>query len=99
VNGSPLRILLIDDDEDDYVLVRDLLVMTEAAEYQLDWAAGYEDGLRSIMETRHDAYLLDFHLGSRTGLELLKEARDFKAPVIVLAAHGSHRKDMESMKY
>jgi signal transduction histidine kinase len=98
VNGSPLRILLVDDDEDDYVLVRSLLARTEDAEYRLDWAASYEDGLRGIKETRHDAYLLDFHLGTRTGLELLKEAGDCKAPVIVLTAHGSHRKDMESMK-
>ena len=43
----PLRILLVDDDEDDYIITRDLLHDIKGQLYDLDWQAAYQDELVS----------------------------------------------------
>lgn len=97
---EPLRLLLVDDDEDDYVLTRDLLSEIHGSKYKLDWAATYDAGLDAIKRSGHDVYLLDYRLGEYTGLELLREAigNDCRAPMILLTGQGDRSVDMEAMK-
>jgi len=96
-----LRILLIEDDEDDFVLVRDLLSDVSPITIHLDWVRRYEDGLEEIDRARHDVYLLDYRLGAHDGLELLKEAvaRGCRVPIIFLTGRGNYEVDVEAMKY
>ena len=67
----PIKILLIEDDEDDYILVRDLLGEIDANHYQLDWVQNYQDGLQHMLTNLHDVYLIDYRLGAENGLKLL----------------------------
>ena len=80
------RILLIKDDEDDYVLIKSLLTEARSATYHLDWARDYEQGLASLCGAGYDACLLDYLLGAHNGLELLRETinSDCAFPVILL---------------
>ncbi len=71
----PLRILLVDDDRDDYFLTKDLLDEIPNYRYQLDWRATFQEGLDAICRNEHDVYVFDYYLGDKTGVELLKEAR------------------------
>ena len=73
--GSPVRVLLIDDDRDDYLLTKDLFAAIPGGRFRLDHAPNYEIGLAAICKGDYDVYLLDYRLGSRTGLELLREYR------------------------
>jgi two-component system cell cycle sensor histidine kinase/response regulator CckA len=95
-----VRVLLVDDDEDDFVIVRDLVAKTGAHCYQLDWVDNYEAGLAAIERHEHDVCLLDYRLGVRTGLELLREAQSFstRLPLILLTGQGDHKIDLEAMK-
>ncbi|MFP5213622.1 MAG: PAS domain S-box protein [Acidobacteriota bacterium] len=95
-----LRVLLIEDDEDDYILVRDMLAEIESPKIRLDWVARYDGGLRAICDSAYDAYLLDYQLGEGTGLDLLREAASSgcTAPIILLTGHGDYDVDMEAMK-
>ena len=95
-----LRILLVDDDEDDFVMTRDLLSEIEAVRFELDWAGTYDGGREAIRRAQHDVYLLDYRLGQYTGLELLKEAVEdgCRAPIILLTGQGDHELDMEAMR-
>ncbi len=97
---SPLRILLIEDDEDDYLLTRSLLSQVEGAAHRLDWVSTYEEGLEDIQACRHDLYLLDYRLGNRTGLDLLREVSEGKcrAPIIFLTGQGDRQVDLEAMR-
>ena len=54
--GGPavIRILLVDDDEDDFVLTRDLISRVEGVHYYIDWHATYEEGLDAMVQNRHD---------------------------------------------
>ena len=70
---SPIRLLLIDDDEDEFILHRDLLAEVSRSRYTLEWAASYGKGLEELQAGRHDAYLIDYRLGEKTGVELLRE--------------------------
>ena len=74
VSTEQLSVLLVEDDEDDYVITRDMLGAQDRARFKLEWSAGYDEALTVIREQRHDVYLVDYRLGGRTGLELVREA-------------------------
>jgi signal transduction histidine kinase len=95
-----LRVLIADDDEDDYILTRDLLLRIGRPRFQLDWTPSYEAALHAIEQNQHDVYLFDYHLGSADGLELLREAlaRGCKAPIILLTGNDNWETDVEAMK-
>jgi two-component system cell cycle sensor histidine kinase/response regulator CckA len=98
-NGA-VRVLLVDDDEDDFVIARDLISQIGTRQYQLNWVDNYEAGLAAIHRREHDVCLLDYRLGVRTGLELLRESQSFSArpPVILLTGQGDHEIDLKAMK-
>src|SRR3954452_5479972 len=100
-----IRVLLIEDDEDDYVFTRDLLAEIGGQRFELAWASTYEGGLLRVLEDRFDVCLLDFRLGARTGLELLREARagnsgspGFNTPIILMTGQGDQEIDLEAMR-
>ena len=94
----PVRVLLIDDDEEDYLLTRDI-VSDLGGHYSLDWSPTYENGLDSICSDTHDVYLLDYRLGARTGIEMLREieSRGCSGPIILLTGQGQSRTDLEAL--
>ena len=100
MENSYLKVLLVDDDEDDYIVTEELLETAEIALFQLDWIDTYSEALEVMGQKRHDIYLLDYRLGPETGLELLKEAinRGVSAPIILLTGLGDHQIDTEAMK-
>ncbi len=95
-----IRVLLVDDDEDDYVLVRDLLVEAVGSRFDLDWRASYEEALEAMDHSQHQIYLVDYRLGERNGLELLGAAvaSGCDAPVIMLTGQGGHEVDLSAMR-
>lgn len=87
-----LNVLLVEDDEDDYLLTRELLSKLEGLPVALNWASSYQDGLAAMERRDHDVYLIDYHLGTRSGLELLRCAQSedcFSRPVIMLTGQES----------
>ena len=98
-NGpKPLRVLLIDDDHDDFVLTKELIADL-GGRFTLDWVGTYEAGLEAICDGTHDVYLLDYRLGARTGIELLHEAHGHgcSSPVILFTGQGQSRTDLEAL--
>lgn len=95
-----LKVLVIEDDEDDYILVRDMLSDITSSCYEVDWVMTYEEGLAQIRHPAHDVYLLDYLLGGRDGLELLKEAGRIgcRVPIIFLTGQGDYQVDVGAMK-
>jgi diguanylate cyclase (GGDEF)-like protein/PAS domain S-box-containing protein len=98
--GTPdtLRILLVEDDEDDFVLTHGMLREHARATFEVEWEQSYGPALATIREGRHDVYLVDYRLGERTGLELVREAweRDPHAPVIVLTGQDDYEVDLQA---
>ncbi len=100
MDSNPLRILLIEDDEDDYVLVRDLLQDLDHEEVAIRWETGYDGGRDALEHGHHDVCLLDFRLGARDGMELLREVnpRAIDTPVIFMTGQDSRDLDLKAMQ-
>ncbi|MBL9084388.1 MAG: response regulator, partial [Planctomycetales bacterium] len=95
-----VRVLLVDDDQDDYLLTSEQLRDAFGARLALTWEGSYETGLAALREREFDVCLLDFRLGARTGLELLVEARaaGVETPIILLTGQGEREVDMQAMQ-
>jgi two-component system, sensor histidine kinase and response regulator len=95
-----VRVLLVEDDEDDYILTRDLLASSDAPGLTLDWLTTYEAARAAMTSGSYDVYLVDYHLGAHSGLELLREAaaRGCDAPIIVLTGQGNREIDLQVMQ-
>ena len=95
-----LHILLIDDDEDDYLITEDLLYDIGEQHYKLDWVSTYLEATDVIARKEHDVYLVDYRLGQETGLDVLRwaVANGIDTPFILLTGQGDHRVDLDAME-
>lgn len=100
MTDQPIRVLLVEDDEDDYFLTKQLFGEIEGVFYALEWVNSAAAGLERIAAAQHDIYLVDFRLGDTTGIELVRQAQasGLKAPVIILTGQGEHEIDMAAMR-
>lgn len=95
---TELQLLLIDDDEDTFVLVRDFLA-DAAQDWSVTWAPTYEDGVLRLASGHFDAALLDYNLGARTGIDLLGEVGALAGlpPIVLLTGQGDRAIDLAAM--
>lgn len=98
--SEAIRVLLVEDDADDYILTRDLFREIEGRRFVVDWVSSYDSALETIAQNQHDVYLLDYRLGEHNGLELLREAvrQGSQAPLILLTGQGDRAVDLEAMQ-
>jgi len=99
----PLKILLVEDDEDDYLITQELIQeiieagqsASVAPQFELEWVKTYENALEVLSQNPHDVILLDYSLGAYTGLDILRKsaAAGYQTPTIILAGSGSYETD------
>lgn len=94
-----IKLLLVEDDEDDYLITKHILEEIGSRKFQLDWASNAESGAAAIARYEHDIYLIDYRLGSENGLDLLRQAvqSGCPAPIILLTGLGTPEIDREAM--
>ncbi len=94
-----IRVALIDDDQDDYLLIKDLLNSISNTKYQVDWFSNSAAGLEALKQHTYDVYLVDYRIDNKTGLDLLDEIQiqEIKRSIILLTAQGDHKLDVEAM--
>ncbi|HVV01984.1 MAG TPA: response regulator [Verrucomicrobiae bacterium] len=95
-----VKVLLVEDDEDDYIITRDLFSEMPHRSLTLDWVQSFEAGLKEMCRNQHDVCLVDYRLGARNGVDLLRAAIEAgcQAPVILLTGAGEHEIDLEAMR-
>lgn len=100
MNKEKLEILLIDDDEDDYIITQDLLSEIRMMKFDLFWEKSYENALKVLSENQFDLCLFDYRLGAKMGLELLQKVMKigYKGPIIILTGQDDQEIDKEAMK-
>ncbi len=98
--SKQVRILIIDDDEDDFILTSGYLNAIEDRKLDIQWCYNYRAALELIAKKAFDLYLVDYRLGAKTGLDLLKEAMlmNCEEPIILLTGKGNPNIDKQAMQ-
>ncbi len=100
-NNDPLlRILLIEDDEDDYLITRDLLLDSSPVNTRLEWVDSTTEGLAALESGSYEIALVDLRLGPDSGIDLIREARkrSITTPFILLTGQGDEELDYRAVE-
>jgi len=96
------RVLLVDDELDEFIICRDLLLRAGAPGYTLQWARTFEAGLEMLEHDQPTVCLVDYQLGRRTGLDFVRVARLTGAaseiPLIVMTGRGDRGVDTNAVE-
>lgn len=94
-----INVLLIDDEEDCYQLARAALSDVRGTDYQVDWRDDYDGGLEAIQSEQYDVCIVDYRLGHRSGIDLIRSAVESGCtiPLILMTAAGSREIDLQAM--
>jgi len=98
-DNSYIRILIIEDDEDDFFITSQYIkAIPEAHKWRIDWCYRYDDAIEHICDKNYDLYFADYCLGAKTGLDLLreKEIKNCHEPFILLTGKGKQEINLEA---
>ena len=100
MSEQPIKITMIDDDEGDFFIVNETIKQAVPNRYVMEWASTYEEGLKYIAENRSEVYLVDYHLGVYSGMDLIKEAirKGCQEPLIIFTGQNDQDVDKEAME-
>ena len=95
-----IKILMIDDDKEDFEIVEKVIETIVHQKHSIEWTPSYSEGLKLIAQKQHDVYLVDYKLGAKTGLELVKKAieQGCEAPLIILTGDNNFEIDRQALK-
>src|SRR5688572_25885444 len=101
VAPTPLvRVLIIDDDEDDFFITSEYLKGIQEYKLQVDWSYKFNEAVDQLQKRAYDIYFVDYRLGAKTGLDFLREAVRIGAeePIVLLTGKGNKTVDVEAMQ-
>ena len=101
MNKSELSILIVDDDDEDVHLTESLLRGgLKGIALKLDKASSFVEGLNRIEKAHYDVFLIDYRLGEKSGLDLIRDVRalDIDTPAVFLTGQGDEEVAVEAMK-
>jgi signal transduction histidine kinase len=98
VAKNQIVVLLVDDDDEDYLLTRDMVAKFDGVRHELDRVADGQSALQACRTTRYDVCLIDYRLGAENGIQLVRDliADGHDMPMIVLTGQGDHDVDIEA---
>ena len=101
MDGNLIHVLLVEDDEEDCMLISSLLGQVRSARYFVKRVSNFDGAVFQLKRNSIDVVLLDYLLGAKTGLDVLKHIDTMvtKPPAILLTGHGDYSIDLEAMKH
>ncbi len=100
MQNDTIRLLIVDDDEDDFFLTSDYLKDIRNKKFIITWAGSFSAGIEQLTHAKFDLCFFDFLLGAKTGIDLLKAAiqSGVSCPIVLLTGKGDKRVDVEAMR-
>ena len=94
------RILIVDDDEDDFIITSEYIHSIPGNSLTIEWSKHYNDGLKRLLAGGYDLYLVDYRLGAKSGVDFLKEAlsHNCEEPIVLLTGKGNYEVDIQAMQ-
>jgi CheY-like chemotaxis protein len=98
--SAPVRILLVEDDEDDALLLERTLAQIPEARFAMTWVTDGAAALEALASGWYDATLVDCALGASSGVDFIREATaaGCMTPLIMLTGQRDRTTDMVAMK-
>jgi PAS domain S-box-containing protein len=98
---TTVKVLLIEDDEDDVLLTKMYLAAVENFNFEVSWEADLSRAREIILKKEHEVCLIDYRLGSETGLDLIKfiQGKGVLTPCIILTGQGDLKVDIDASRY
>ncbi|MDD2983491.1 MAG: response regulator [Crocinitomicaceae bacterium] len=98
--NKPLKVLIIDDDEDDYFITSQYLKEVDSFPMEISWCYNIQEAKKELKSNRFDFYFLDYRLGALTGLELLEYAisKGCIKPIVLLTGKGNPEIDRKTIE-
>lgn len=95
-----IKVLLVGDDEDDYILTKYLFDDFKSNLYSLEWTTDGAKALDSMKSYGHDIYFVDYRLGEFNGLEIIREAvaSGCTSPLILMTGQDDTEVDLQAMQ-
>ena len=87
---SVIHLLLVEDDEDDYIFTRHLLGESRVHRFEVSWADRMESALNYLDDTKVDIILLDLSLPDSFGWETFTKVRAHVPDVPIVLLTGVH---------
>src|SRR6187401_696336 len=99
-NRNKNKIAVIEDDEDDYLIIKDYITDIEGKSFTIDWFQDYNSAIEAIKNKEYHLYFVDYFLGHKTGLDLLDAAAELNCdePIILLTGLGNKAIDIKAME-
>jgi len=99
-NRNKNKIAVIEDDEDDYIIIKDYITEIEGKSFTVDWFQDYNSAIEAIKNKEYHLYFVDYFLGHKTGLDLLDAAAELNCdePIILLTGLGNKAIDIKAME-
>ncbi len=98
---KPLKILLVEDNEDDIFLFREMILEEKPVPFpSIEICSTAEQAIERLENVPFDLCLFDYHLGETDGVELIRRVRSRWAnlPLILLTGHGDQEIAVQAMK-
>src|SRR5690606_2659817 len=95
-----IKILFVDREHGEYLLIADILSQVRHVEYQLTWCNQLDTALPKILSQDYDLVLLDYYWGDQTARDLLNAARvqACQTPIVVMTDEMETEVDREAIR-
>lgn len=90
-----IRVLVLDDNEDDFALVKFILQKSLTCNYDMVWAPTEAAVLDAVRDGVFDVGLFDYKLGGTTGLEILRTLQNQQCDLPVILLTGSENPEID----
>lgn len=99
-NRQLLRILVVEDDEDDFILISDYFKNIPAWKFEIKWVQRYSAAIEELCNNQYSLCFCDYLLGAKNGIDLIKDvvAKNATTPIILLTGKGNYNIDIEATK-
>ena len=99
-HNGVINILIIDDDEDDFIITSEYIRQIPGATFKIDWCYKYDEAIDLLCSRKYNLYFTDYRLGAKSGVDLLRAAieKGCEEPIILLTGKGNREVDMEAMQ-
>lgn len=98
--NDTLHILVVEDDEDDFLLINDYFKKLRTWKCEVKWIYRYEEAVEELARNNYTLCFSDYRLGAKNGIDLIRDIqeRGSTTAVILLTGRGNYEIDIEATR-